>query len=135
MGNIYFNCSSEAVGSREACGVPFSCCKPKDNEIIKNKQCGYDVRKPNYVGDPLKIINEKGCLEAGGEWLSYRFSGFVLRKIYEPTFLHKWQNGADDAGPPSQSDFSFIVRIELSPKQQFINMLISINNHGYLRIL
>ena len=21
--NIYFNCSSEAVGSREACGVPF----------------------------------------------------------------------------------------------------------------
>ena len=47
--NIYFNCSSEAVGSREACGVPFSCCKPKDDEIIKNKQCGYDVRKPNYV--------------------------------------------------------------------------------------
>jgi len=67
--NIYFNCSSEAVGSREACGVPFSCCKPKDDEIIKNKQCGYDVRKPNYVGDPLKIINEKGCLSAGEEWL------------------------------------------------------------------
>jgi len=67
--NIYFNCSSEAVGSREACGVPFSCCKPKDDEIIKNKQCGYDVRKPNYVGDPHKIINEKGCLSAGEEWL------------------------------------------------------------------
>ena len=89
--NIYFNCSSEAVGSREACGVPFrflsllalhtfaftfaftyllshicshifaltywpetftyllSCCKPKDNELIKNKQCGYDVRKQDYV--------------------------------------------------------------------------------------
>lgn len=47
--NNYFNCSSSAVGSREACGVPFSCCKLKPNEIIKNKQCGYDVRKGNYV--------------------------------------------------------------------------------------
>ena len=26
-----------------------SCCKPKDNELIKNKQCGYDVRKQDYV--------------------------------------------------------------------------------------
>lgn len=29
--NVYFNCSSEVVGSREACGVPFSCCKQKAN--------------------------------------------------------------------------------------------------------
>lgn len=29
--NNYFNCSSKDVGSREACGVPFSCCKRKPN--------------------------------------------------------------------------------------------------------
>jgi len=67
--NVYFNCSSADVGSREACGVPFSCCKPQVNEIIKNKQCGYDVRKPDYNYDVAKIINDKGCLQAGEAWM------------------------------------------------------------------
>lgn len=47
--NNYFNCSSIAIGSREACGVPFSCCRRRPQEVIKNKQCGYDVRKEGYV--------------------------------------------------------------------------------------
>lgn len=56
--NNYFNCSSTAVGSREACGVPFSCCKRRPQEIIKNKQCGYDVRKEENV----RNYGERDCL-------------------------------------------------------------------------
>ncbi|XP_044736445.1 tetraspanin-5 isoform X2 [Chrysoperla carnea] len=65
--NNYFNCSSHTVGSREACGVPFSCCKRKINEIIKNKQCGYDVRKSGYSGE--RNIFEKGCLRSVEDWM------------------------------------------------------------------
>ncbi|XP_017855250.1 tetraspanin-17 isoform X3 [Drosophila busckii] len=65
--NNYFNCSSVAIGSREACGVPFSCCRRRPQEVIKNKQCGYDVRKEGYPVD--RNIHERGCLRAGEDWL------------------------------------------------------------------
>jgi len=68
--NVYFNCSSTSVGSREACGVPFSCCKPQAGEFVKNIQCGYDVRKETYDGVISDIINSRGCLEAGEAWLT-----------------------------------------------------------------
>ncbi|XP_055322893.1 tetraspanin-5 [Sitodiplosis mosellana] len=67
--NNYFNCSSLSVGSREACGVPFSCCKRLPNEIIRNKQCGYDVRRESNSNDMSRTINEKGCVQAGEEWV------------------------------------------------------------------
>lgn len=39
--NRYFNCTSSILGSREACGVPFSCCKTNLNDIIANKVSCY----------------------------------------------------------------------------------------------
>ncbi|CRK88108.1 CLUMA_CG001893, isoform A [Clunio marinus] len=65
--NRYFNCTSSILGSREACGVPFSCCKTNSNDIIANKQCGYDVRKEGFSLEVSKIIYERGCILAGEE--------------------------------------------------------------------
>lgn len=42
--NRYFNCTSIALGSREACGVPFSCCKTNSNDIIANKVKNTNLR-------------------------------------------------------------------------------------------
>uniref|UniRef100_A0A8D9ERB2 Tetraspanin-5 n=1 Tax=Cacopsylla melanoneura TaxID=428564 RepID=A0A8D9ERB2_9HEMI len=81
--NNYFNCSSKDVGSREACGVPFSCCRRKPYEVIKNKQCGYDVRKPGYFADGWNLIYEealifeRGCLKAGEEWVEANLLGVL----------------------------------------------------------
>jgi len=63
--NVYFNCNSTA---RESCGVPFSCCKHQ-SLWIRNTQCGYDVRKPEYNLDASKVIYETGCLNSAEEWL------------------------------------------------------------------
>lgn len=80
--NIYFNCSSP---SREACGVPFSCCKPVPNEVIKNWQCGYDTRMSNAPSD---VIYTSGCIDQGEIWVNHNlipvagvFVGLALVQI------------------------------------------------------
>ncbi|KAL9874480.1 tetraspanin-17 isoform X3 [Glossina fuscipes] len=78
--NNYFNCSSGAIGSREACGVPFSCCRRRPQELIKNKQCGYDVRKEGYPVD--RHIYERGCLRAGEDWLESHLIGVSATCIF-----------------------------------------------------
>ncbi|ESN99860.1 hypothetical protein HELRODRAFT_83813 [Helobdella robusta] len=82
--NVYFNCSSP---SREACGVPFSCCKPNNNEAIKNWQCGYDTRKVDSK-DISDQIYTTGCIDSGEVWVNHNllpvagvFIGLALVQI------------------------------------------------------
>ncbi|GLG99435.1 Uncharacterized protein GBIM_05903 [Gryllus bimaculatus] len=75
--NNYFNCSSRKVGSREACGVPFSCCKRKPNTLLyltQTKSCRLCLRPGLANPRPVvqtgeRNIYERGCLRAGEEWV------------------------------------------------------------------
>ncbi|XP_060085274.1 tetraspanin-5-like [Ylistrum balloti] len=63
--NRYFNCSSPGA---EACGVPFSCCKPT-NEIIQNRHCGFDISKPEHDDIRSRTIYTDGCIPQGEKWM------------------------------------------------------------------
>ncbi|CAH1246777.1 tetraspanin-5-like isoform X1 [Branchiostoma lanceolatum] len=68
--NIYFNCTLKARGSREACGVPFSCCKDQGENNVLNTQCGYDVREEETNPSARAIaIYTKGCVPQFEAWL------------------------------------------------------------------
>ncbi|XP_026674064.1 tetraspanin-5 isoform X8 [Ceratina calcarata] len=53
----------------------------EDWEIIKNKQCGYDVRKPSYNFEVAKVIYEKGCVQAGEEWVERNLLAIVTGAV------------------------------------------------------
>ncbi|XP_006820014.1 tetraspanin-5-like [Saccoglossus kowalevskii] len=67
--NIYFNCSLESRGAKEACGVPYSCCIESETDAVVNTMCGYDVRKEDYPLPAADVIFTKGCVPAFSEWI------------------------------------------------------------------
>ncbi|RUS89805.1 hypothetical protein EGW08_002417 [Elysia chlorotica] len=64
--NMYFNCTSPGV---EACGVPFSCCKPDNHQELINRHCGFGMMNENHDFDRGTRIYTSGCIPKGEEWL------------------------------------------------------------------
>ncbi|XP_038060950.1 tetraspanin-15-like isoform X2 [Patiria miniata] len=64
--NIYFMCSSPGV---TACGVPYSCCKSAETDIVVNTQCGNGVREGvQHRYEVSDIIHVSGCTDAVLTW-------------------------------------------------------------------
>lgn len=61
--NVYFNCSSPGV---DACGVPYSCCRPQPKSVFQNTQCGNAVLRNSVRSN----VHSEGCLGKGKQWFS-----------------------------------------------------------------
>ncbi|XP_061621921.1 tetraspanin-15 isoform X1 [Phyllopteryx taeniolatus] len=82
--NMYHNCS---VRGPLACGVPYTCCNTKPNEVA-NTLCGYKVLGQERL-DLVDTIHIRGCTDAFFIWLTdnYKIMAVLLLGILLPQFF------------------------------------------------
>ncbi|XP_072534493.1 tetraspanin-15 [Salminus brasiliensis] len=82
--NMYHNCSAPGP---LACGVPYTCCESKPNEVV-NTLCGYKVLDKERL-ELLDIIYVRGCTDAVFIWLmdNYKIMAGLLLGIILPQFF------------------------------------------------
>ncbi|XP_017543587.1 tetraspanin-15 [Pygocentrus nattereri] len=82
--NMYHNCSAPGP---LACGVPYTCCNSKPNEVV-NTLCGYKMLEKErfHISD---IIYVRGCTDAVFIWLmdNYKTMAGLLLGIFIPQFF------------------------------------------------
>ncbi|XP_027030860.1 tetraspanin-15 [Tachysurus fulvidraco] len=82
--NMYHNCSAPGP---LACGVPYTCCVTKPNEVT-NTLCGYKAIDKERV-QLTDTINARGCTDAVFIWLmdNYKIMAGLLLGILFPQFF------------------------------------------------
>ncbi|XP_062850843.1 tetraspanin-15 [Trichomycterus rosablanca] len=82
--NMYHNCTAPGP---LACGVPYTCCELKANEVI-NTLCGYKVLEKERL-DLINSIYIRGCTDAVFIWLmdNYKIMAGLLLGILVPQFF------------------------------------------------
>ncbi|XP_036402773.1 tetraspanin-15 [Megalops cyprinoides] len=82
--NMYHNCSARGP---LACGVPYTCCFRKPNEVA-NTLCGYQVLNKERL-DLQNIIYVRGCTDAVFIWFmdNYKIMAGLLLGILLPQFF------------------------------------------------
>ncbi|KAM6977948.1 tetraspanin-15 [Aplochiton taeniatus] len=82
--NMYHNCSAPGP---LACGVPYTCCQTKSNEVI-NTLCGFRILKEERQAAERAIFI-RGCTDAVVIWLmdNYKIMAGLLLGILVPQFF------------------------------------------------